>query len=482
MKNDLYDNFKKYNVPGKKDPVWYNTKLGQEVNSEIKAALDKLEQEIDPSKRMEAIDFMKLPKVGEKGEKVTAGSELPRMTLNLTGRPSSKNESIELTGTLSSSETTTVTGGATATAATPVRPSSKGPEELLNDAFTLLKDRPEDPEAQAKAEVQALGELLGELLKDSAQKLNSIDKGIQELVLYFKSEEKEEDAAEIEIRRAKERQDAERLKELKEKSIEELTQRAEALESQNKEKEKNKRKSKDGFFKLLHHNLAEDMPFLFKDPYKMEEEKEEEDEDKKGSGVMPIVAGGAKFLGGAALATGGAALAAGTGLSLGYLSDVTGASSTLSQTFLGTSKEEADKAAAQRAEAATSFVDELLGIERVSKKDGSLDWKKTWGFENPFEVAEDYLFRGEGPLAPTGSKYKERTTEMLRPTPVPKADLADPTKNLAKISDDVSKASKKQMQSATVINNNTVNNITNQNATSLTSINSRGRGALELAT
>lgn len=482
MDNNLYDNFKKYNVPGKKDPVWYNTKLGQEANQEIKAVLDELEKAIDPSKRMEAIDFLKLPKAGEKEETITPGSELPKIILNLVGKTSNKNNSIELTGTLSSSETTTVTGSNTSTA-TPVRPSAE-PEKLLNDALNLLGDESEkDSVTLANTELTLLKETLKSLLKNSAEKLTSIDKGMQELILHFKDEEKEEDAFDAETKRAKQKQDAERIKEQKEQSVEELAQRAEALESQNKQNKQTE--SRGGFLKLLQHNLASEMPYLFNDPYAPKEEKKDENFLPN---VLPIIAPGllpaaGKAATGVGLAAGAgtAALGAATGLSLGYLSDATGISSFLSQNILGTSKEEADKAAAERVDTATNFMDELLGIKRVSKKDGSLDFKKTWGFENPVEIAEDYLFRGEGPLAPTGSKYKERTTDMLKPIPVPKADLADPTTRLAKVSDDVSRANKKQMQSATVINNNTVNNITNQNATSLTSINSRGRGALELA-
>jgi hypothetical protein len=450
----------------------------------------------------------KLPKIGEFAvvkvgeEQVNPGSELPKMILNLTGAPSKENDSIKLTGTLSSSETK-MTGDIGSITATPVKPSSE-PEEILNAAFNFLKNKPEDPEADAEAEAELLGELLGDILKSSVEKLTSIDNGIQELLEYFKSEETEEDAADVETKKAEQKQDAERVREQKEQSIDELTERAESLESQNKKESQNKEKQKkekgrdNSFMQLLHQNLASEMPYLFKDPLREEEEREE----KENSGLSSMLGAGAAGGVGAVAARGAVAaapvvgaglLAAGTGLSLGYLSDATGVSSFLSQNVLGTSKEEADKAAAQRVQNSTNFMDELLGVERFNKKDGTLDFKKTWGFENPLEVAEDYLFKGEGPLAPTGSKYKERTTDMLKPipvpkadmlkpTPVPKADITDPAKNLAKVTDEVSKAKNKAMQqSAPVINNTTVNNITNQNATSVTSIHSRGKGALELA-
>lgn len=429
-----------------------------------------------------------LPKVDESGERPTPGSELPKMTLNLMGGPSEKNKSIEVSGTLSLADASITGGGSVATSVKP----TKGPEELLDDAFNLLKNKPTDPEALAEAE-KSLTETIRMIMHTSLSTLNSIDDNIQDLLEYFMAKEKEEKNSKAEAKKEKEKQDAEKVKAQKEQSVVELANRAEELEKQNKEKREKEQKKDIGFVDTLKYNLHQEMPWLFKDPSK----DDKEDKDKKEEGGL---------LGGAAAAI--AAPAVATGLSLGYLSDATGVSSFLSQNILGTSKEEADKAAAQRVETVTKTLDETFGVKRVSKKDGSLDFKKTWGFENPFEVAEDYLFRGDGPLAPTGSEYKERTTEMLKPNVVPEADpaeinkklsetndkllllysalvdkddLTEPTKKLVKASADHSKANAKKQMAPTVINNNTVNNITTQNASSVISNNYKGRGALDLA-
>ena len=499
----IYENFRRVFVQGKQEPVWYNVHTRRPANSEIAKVLDEAEQKLNPTEKMEAVQFLKifpaqessprdLPKNGlPKGLAISEpGSELPKLIENLTAtQPSRITNAIN-----ASSEVPGISPGISSSGVT------ETPIKETRETFPELEmPKTDDSGAPIDSELDAektIVENLNTVFAYALDKLTSIDNNINDLVSYFKQEETEEDKKEDEVKAEEIKLDAERVKAEKEESVEKLVQRGEALETENAPKPEGKfSKFKRKFGEDLRLNLASQLPWLslFSDKFDTNKIGMEEESANQKDGTNALlggiggglaggaIAGGAR-MGGAALVAGGAklaggaALAAGTGLSLRYLSDATGVSSFLSQNVLGTSKEEADKAAAQRVQESTNFMDELLGVKRVAKEDGSLDWKKTWGFENPLDVAEDYLFRGEGPLAPTGSKFQER--QILKPNAneISKPELNKTTTTLSRTAELARKTQKMQDSNRPpiqVINNY---NTTNQGGATITTVNTGNHG------
>lgn len=494
---EIYENFRQVYVQGKAEPVWFNIKTKQPANSEVAKVLSEAEEKLDPREKLEAVEFLKvfpseekqLPKmVSEgKGDSKEAGLDLPRMAMNLvTGAPKTAAESI--------SAATGMSGGSPilseSAAATPIKPIT-----AMDDLDIDRPDFADEPDSIQERENNLI-QSLETIFTFAVDKLTSIDKNISNLVSLYKEEEKEEDVSEIaakdEAKKEKQKEDAELIKKEKEESVDKLVEKAESLESENdKEKPLTRfQKARREFGENLRLNLAGQLPLLklFSDrfdPNKIgsEEERQEIEEKRKnssGTGILGMlglgaaggVAGGAATKIGlgalaakGAVATGGAALAAGTGLSLGYLSDATGVSSFLSRNILGTSKEEADKAAAQRVDTATKTLDDLLGVKRVMKEDGTLDYKKTWGFEDPLKSISDAL-GDNNPFAPTGAAAAKS---------IPKSEVTKAATTLEKTAQMAKKAERVDSQARNVVINNNYNTL-NQGGTTVTSINAGSHG------
>lgn len=445
---------------------------------------------------------IELPRINETGERPNPGSELPKMILNLMGLPSQKKQSIEVSGTLSMADTT-ITGGSSM--ATPVKPT-KGPEELLNDAFNILKNKPTTPEGMEEAE-KALIEKIHMIMDYSLDKLKSIDDNIQTLVKYFMTEEKEEDVFESEARKEKQKQDAEKIRAEKEKSVEELAKRAEELEK-NKEKKENKESKGNSFLDILKYNLHQEMPYLFDDPTKDDEEKKDGDTTvvtppsnskssvpKKTSKAPSKMGRFAKFSAGGLAAAGltyGASEYIKSQGDAEVISGVSNENLNSGVNILGDIATGASLGAAGGSLFAGigavpgAIIGGVAGGATGIYNEYGDDISEWLGENNPFASTDEKPVTNKPmPLASTDEKLitnKPVPPPVKRQASLQKPDLTEPTKKLAKASEDHSRINLKKQMAPTVINNNTVNNITNQNASSVVSNNYKGRGALELAT